>query len=450
MAIFDILYTLPYMVSTVAIPAYVEGGDPSGVLGAVGNQGSCRAQGFFVALGNTTFFYNVSLAVYYKLVIVNGWTERRLRKIRSLLIGIPCLFGAIFAFSGLPYYTWSPIICFVNYFPLEDSLGVTLGFMIIPVSLSILTLTGIMVSIYFSVRTKTRRSSTYQYGTSRSTTVQEKVFWQSLSYVIAFMITWPTIMVGALVAGAKGNLPYWFGLLLSLIAPFQGFINAVVYFRPRIGLFVFQIMNPISKMKQEEEKPTMLVVTDEEHVGDENRDAPIVDREDDVAAPQPPQLEEGSSQPEKGMSMKEQRQKMFREQQLSSVQQSQEVIMPQEMDAKSYNDEMGNNISTGPPNRSNQPPMDEASLAQSALEEVSLSIHDRAFHDSGSILSADEERLRRRNLHIMLDPSLAILEDPLEDDEEDGTDFTGSVVAFFLENRPRFRRTTSNLPEIEE
>ena len=55
LSIADLITAIPWLISTAAIPAYVDGGDPSGVLGAVGNDATCRAQGFFVQLGDSEF-----------------------------------------------------------------------------------------------------------------------------------------------------------------------------------------------------------------------------------------------------------------------------------------------------------------------------------------------------------------------------------------------------------
>ena len=51
MAMFDLITAVPWIIGSIAVPAYVDGGDPSGVLGAVGNDASCKAQGFFIELG---------------------------------------------------------------------------------------------------------------------------------------------------------------------------------------------------------------------------------------------------------------------------------------------------------------------------------------------------------------------------------------------------------------
>ena len=51
MATFDLVTAIPWLVSSSAIPRYVDGGDESGVLGAHGSDFSCRLQGFLISLG---------------------------------------------------------------------------------------------------------------------------------------------------------------------------------------------------------------------------------------------------------------------------------------------------------------------------------------------------------------------------------------------------------------
>ena len=50
------------------------------VHGARGTEFTCKLQGFFVQLGFTSVFYNLSLTVYYLLVIVYGWGDFRVKR----------------------------------------------------------------------------------------------------------------------------------------------------------------------------------------------------------------------------------------------------------------------------------------------------------------------------------------------------------------------------------
>ena len=205
-----------------------------------------------IFLGPATFFYNMSLGIYYKLVIVNGWRERRLRTIRFWLHAVPITAGLSLAFAGLPYYDWTPILCMTPYFPWGEQWPLLMALLIVPICGSLVVLTVLMTMIYLRVRSNYMKSLRYRYNDERSskTSTQRRVFWQSLSYVAAFAVSWPIVMVGVIMGGIQGWLPLSFGMLLALLAPLQGFINALVYFRPRIGLMMMMTTTTTSSAEE--------------------------------------------------------------------------------------------------------------------------------------------------------------------------------------------------------
>mmetsp|Transcript_5289 Transcript_5289/g.11772 ORF Transcript_5289/g.11772 Transcript_5289/m.11772 type:complete len:311 (-) Transcript_5289:92-1024(-) len=109
-----------------------------------------------------------------------------------------------------------------------------------------------MMNISLSVRKKYMKSSRYLFPENgRASTIQERVFWQSLSYLVAFLTIWPTLMAGLITAGIHGELPYWFSVTLVVVAPLPGFVNALIYFQPRISLFVYEISHPLQERSRE-------------------------------------------------------------------------------------------------------------------------------------------------------------------------------------------------------
>ena len=68
---------------------------------AVGNETTCRVQGFFVQCSIMSSFYHASLSIYFWLVIVRGWNEERLHRVEWLLHGIPLCWGLGTALVGL-------------------------------------------------------------------------------------------------------------------------------------------------------------------------------------------------------------------------------------------------------------------------------------------------------------------------------------------------------------
>jgi len=70
-----------------------------------------QAQGFFIQLGTTAAYINVSLSLYYLLVIKFKWPERMLNKYKLYFFVCPIVVGLAFAFAGLPFYTNSILWC---------------------------------------------------------------------------------------------------------------------------------------------------------------------------------------------------------------------------------------------------------------------------------------------------------------------------------------------------
>ena len=56
-----------------------------GVYGTVGTQGMCTAQAFFAQFSLSSIMYNVSLLVYFVLVIVKKWSNDRILKVKPFI-----------------------------------------------------------------------------------------------------------------------------------------------------------------------------------------------------------------------------------------------------------------------------------------------------------------------------------------------------------------------------
>jgi len=76
MACFDIVTAATWIFARMPIPKEVSFYVP----GAMGTKETCIAQAFFVQPGFTSVLYNVSLSIYYVLVIVRAWHESDIRK----------------------------------------------------------------------------------------------------------------------------------------------------------------------------------------------------------------------------------------------------------------------------------------------------------------------------------------------------------------------------------
>jgi hypothetical protein len=233
MAVYDFVTAVSWSFATFPI------NDENGyqIAGAQGTDASCKAQGFFLQLGFTSVFYNISLAMYYHLVVSRHWRESNLSKICVLLHGLPILFGLGLALGGLPFYQGFDYACHIQPHPQED-LWVIMVFVVCPIALSIVFVTLVMINLCRIVRTKTMQQAAA--GASRALSqhterIEKMVSWQALFYSLSFYITWPVVLLVYVTGWDYEKKAYGYSVLVSFVAPLQGFNNCLVYFRPRIS-----------------------------------------------------------------------------------------------------------------------------------------------------------------------------------------------------------------------
>jgi len=113
MSIFDVLSSCALFMSTWPIPADT----PSQIVyGAVGNQATCSAQGFFVQFSMGTVLYNTTLSVFYLLSIRFRWSPQRVaKKAEPWLHALPILFALGTAIAGVPLglYNYARFMCYI-------------------------------------------------------------------------------------------------------------------------------------------------------------------------------------------------------------------------------------------------------------------------------------------------------------------------------------------------
>jgi len=329
------------------------------------------------------------------------------------MIGLPLFCGLALSLAAIPYYQWTLSPCFINFFPFRENQAKLFGFLILPISSCIVILSFLMIRIYLSVREKSMKSSKYLFSDSSSRSVQVRVLWQSLSYLAAFMTTWPIIMVGTLLASMNGELPYWFTTVIIALAPIQGFVNALVYFQPRISLFLYEWTHPIqkggvaqtsmwenSKATEGDAKPHTIHIDPRLAVADDSshmlKQEPKITEEsllEQATTSQDEKSEEGEDSfepPEDGMDLED-----------DSENERDSVVLS---DVEPTHD--GLNIS--------------GRLKDDALNDIA----DRLVQ--GSQFTTDQlERIKRRILHLQMDPSLVIAGDLEEQvlESMDGGDF---------------------------
>jgi len=229
-AIFDIVTAVAWCFSTAPIDKEIA----DHVYGALGNEATCKAQAFFVQLGFTSVFCNVSLAIYYVLTISRGWKEFQLKEIRWYLNGIPLVAGIGLACGALTNYHWIEYGCHILP-PPEGDMWPILVFAVIPLGLSIISITMSMWVVYRAVQVQTTKAKKWRLGggSGGKNSLEREVFWQCLFYVLAFYITWP-IMFSVYLASVDVDGPLGLTLTIAFLAPLQGFWNSLVYLRPKI------------------------------------------------------------------------------------------------------------------------------------------------------------------------------------------------------------------------
>jgi hypothetical protein len=230
LSVFDILGALGYMWTTTPIPEDYAFGP---IYGANGTDFTCTAQGFFIQLGTISAYTNVSLAVYYMLVIVYGWSEERVYKHRYVFAFVPISIGLAFALAGLQHYAPLHIWCnnAADWWP--D----------IPVAIAIAVATVIMTIICYSVSTKEAKTKKYFSRTSRqlsrsssggvsgnTTSLSSRVFWQSFWYLMAFYVTWP-LYLALQYAWSAGTAFDRYGFILTAATMVYVYVLCVLHLR---------------------------------------------------------------------------------------------------------------------------------------------------------------------------------------------------------------------------
>jgi hypothetical protein len=180
----------------------------------------------FIQLGLTSVFYAMSLAFYYYLVIALGWKEFQLRKILLAFHGLPLIVGFTLAFAAIPQYDLMVYVCHLE--PASSNgdgeLWPILVFVVIPLSIAIVSITGCMTLVYCKVRQQSASSKKWTFGIGSASKMQQAVFWQAFFYVLAFYVTWPP-MFAVYLASVDATGPLGLTLLIAFVAPLQGFLN---------------------------------------------------------------------------------------------------------------------------------------------------------------------------------------------------------------------------------
>eukprot|EP00980_Cylindrotheca_fusiformis_P014189 scaffold3725_cov114-Cylindrotheca_fusiformis.AAC.6 len=266
MACFDFTTAMSWAIGSLSVPSKDILGNDSNILGAMGNDGLCTAQGFFIMLGYGSLFFNNSLSVYYMLVVVYNWKEHQLQKARKWLLGLPVLASFGLAFGAIPFYQHDWVGCYIRPQPYTDHHAAS-GFTVAPIVLTSIVSTICQIRVYLSVRATVRkalkwsmdrriRQGSTRWQSERSLNIngddqqsldtprksccqdaillqdnaESAVFWQSTFYLTVYYLCWP-ILAYAMQNAESQDFAFW--LAVGAIGSMQGFLNCLVYVRPR-------------------------------------------------------------------------------------------------------------------------------------------------------------------------------------------------------------------------
>jgi len=240
----DCITSIAYMFSsatcpfpTTTTPGILESSTQQTSAGDGGDVG-CVVQGFVIQAGLATPFYNLSLAIYYLLVIGYGWKQRRINQMEPYLHAVPLVigFGTSIAALLLDLFHGAVLWCWIapNH---EGNNNYNLYRWLLfygPLWFCIVAVTVIMCALHRSVKKVETKTLEYAAkGSRQKNSLARQVFWQAFWFVGVFYLTWMFSTISRIVEAIMGFIPYPLEVLQSISVPAQGLGNFFIYFRPR-------------------------------------------------------------------------------------------------------------------------------------------------------------------------------------------------------------------------
>ena len=247
MSCFDLSISTVWLLTNLFIPE-----DYSKYPWTVGNDASCKAQGFIVQLCSiSSILYNATLSLYYLLVVKFNWKQRDLEKIEKWMHICPIMVGLTTAIASLVLDVYHPANwhCWIN----DAALQWAFFYAILWTSIILASLN--MFAVYLHVRKNEQKSSKWGWKEAKNALdtregsrrnfdrkkritrlkMSAKVATQGQLYISTFIITctFPTIVRATQLFG--GIPPSWLLVCAATTVPSQGFLNAIVYFRLRFN-----------------------------------------------------------------------------------------------------------------------------------------------------------------------------------------------------------------------
>lgn len=224
------------------------------IYGAVGTTATCTAAGFFSQAGNVgTPLYNGSLATYYYLMIVLGWEKSKIFQSEWMLHVLPIAFswGTAFAGIGLKLYNSANFTCWIAPYPSDCKDSHTYGpeeancergdnawiYRLAFASAEVWAVFAYqifaMMKVYWTILKQERANDRYNVDGVNRRQSSKKVANQALLYTGSFLITWIFEFLTRLLQAVTGKTFFPLLILFVIFWPLQGFLNFLIYIRPR-------------------------------------------------------------------------------------------------------------------------------------------------------------------------------------------------------------------------
>lgn len=238
LSISDIILTTSFLLSTWAIPSDAP---YDYFVFNVGSRFTCNLQGFFQTSGLSVPLYNTCLCVYYLLRSKRNWPEERIARdaepyFHRVGIAFPLIFAVVPFFAEA--YNPTPIGCAMARYPLfcqDDcvrgkSAGIFHLATVFTYTLCFITIVVSLGIIYHSVREQRTRIIV----NGQEVEAHKKILQESMFYVIPFLIVYIPIPLSMIWAFLGNESSFGLLIIIAILAPCQGFFNAIVYFKSNI------------------------------------------------------------------------------------------------------------------------------------------------------------------------------------------------------------------------
>lgn len=258
LSLMDLFLSIGWMMGPFALPS-----DTSERFTALGSIGTCSAAGFLLQMGSTTLVYNAMLCIYFVFVICYGVAPSKMVVFETYMHGFSLAYGVSTAIVGLAFQTYNETavgpLCWVASSPIDcsredvecvrgkNALWLAYIFGAVPMlSLPIIVASNLM--IFCKVRATERQGHRHNVSRrgltsrdSRTFRVQRtrQVATQAFLYVLVFLncTIWAIVLRtldGWEVANRESESTFLVLILLAhALSPAQGFLNLLVYIRPR-------------------------------------------------------------------------------------------------------------------------------------------------------------------------------------------------------------------------